>query len=124
MPPYSVSPKEREQTGKLQFCLNIVFYVVLVLIAFETGDCLIGTTQLKTERLGATENIPVGIGDRSGSAKVARSIGTFRLETDAVATVGTQLYVAVEHQGVARLDHTDISITEGIKTSEGIIGFL
>ena len=67
--------------GELKTCLQRILRKVLIGIALQSTDGLIGTTQLHAEHLAATEEVAVLIGERGGGTQVASGVGAFGLET-------------------------------------------
>ena len=71
-----------------------ILLIVLVLIAFQPGDSLVGSTQLDAQLLATPEEVSVGIGERSCRTQVACRIGSFRLEGDGRWLIGADLDMA------------------------------
>ena len=111
-----------------------ILLIVLVLIALQSGDSLVGSTQLDAQLLATPEEVSVGIGER-----VACRIGSFRLEGDGRWLVGTYLDMAVEkpvHHTVrctnrcainfitSHFTESDIGILHCLQSGEVIVGSL
>ena len=86
-----------------EFCLHSVFFVVLILIAFQSGDSLKGSTQLHTEYLTAAEEVSVLVGERCGCSKVASGIGALGLERNRRGFVHAETDVAIQESGTVAL---------------------
>ena len=120
-----------------------ILLIVLVLIALQSGDCLVGSTQLDAQLLATPEEVSVGIGERSCRTQVACRIGSFRLEGDGRWLVGADLDMAVEkpvHRTVrwnlrctnrcainfitSHFTESDIGILHSLQSGEVIVGSL
>ena len=73
-----------------------ILLIVLVLIALQSGDSLVGSTQLDAQLLATPEEVSVGIGERSCRTQVACRIGSFWLEGDGRWLVSADLDMTVE----------------------------
>ena len=104
-----------------QLALYRILLIVLVLIAFQSGDSLVGTTQLDTQLFATPEEVSVGIGERSRSTQVASRIGSFRLEGDGRRLVGADLDIAIEHSAIGSFHESDIGIFHRLQACEIII---
>ena len=130
--------KRRHETWENQFAFNRIFCIVLVLIPLQTGNSLVGTTKFDAQLLTTSEEISVGISERSSSSQVTRRIGSLRLEGDGRRLVGTDLDIAIHLPADAILSHsvlrnhitvrnfreTDISILHRLQTGEVVISAL
>ena len=120
-----------------------ILLIVLVLIALQSGDSLVGSTQLDAQLLATPEEVSVGIGERSRRTQVACRIGSFRLEGDGRWLVGADLDMAVEkpvHRTVrwnlrctnrcaiyliiSHFTESDIGILHSLQSGEVIVGSL
>ena len=109
-----------DESWERQPALDTVFDEVLILVALQPLDGLIGSTQLHAERLRPSEEIAVLIGQRGCSAQVAGSVRPFRLETDGRGFVGLNQYARVEQRRV----EADVGIPYGSQSPEVVIRVL
>ena len=124
-PAPDVATQEGEdESWERQSALHAVFEVVLILIALQTSDSLVGTTQLNAECFRTLKQIAVLISQRSSSSEVASRIRSLRLETDGRGFVRLNLYVGIEQRGVGHLIETDVGIPHGTQSAESIIRVL
>ena len=114
----------RYESRKLQLHLRAIFHEVLVRVALQPLDGLIGTTQLHTQQLAATKQVVVLIGYRRSSTQVARRVRTFRLETDGRGFVRLQLYAAVQRVGARHLTEVDVRIFHRLQSSKVVVRVL
>ena len=120
-----------------------ILLIVLVLIALQSGDSLVGSTQLDAQLLATPEEVSVGIGERSCRTQVTCRIGSFRLEGDGRWLVGADLDMAVEkpvHRTIrwnlrctnrcainfitSHFTESDIGILHSLQSGEVIVGSL
>ena len=90
------------ETRKLQPRFNVVFLVVLVLIAFQSRDGLKSAAKLNGEQFTTSEKIPVLIRQRCSCSQIAGRIRPFGPERNGVGHIGTQLHITIE-QGRIRM---------------------
>ena len=113
-----------DESWERQPALDTVFDEVLILVALQPLDGLIGSTQLHAERLRPSEEIAVLIGQRGCSAQVAGSVRPFRLETDGRGLVGLNQYARVEQRRVRHRLEADVGIPYGSQSPEVVIRVL
>ena len=116
--------KGRDESGELQLGLGAIFHEVLIGVALQTADGLVGTTQLDAQHLATTKQVAVLISQRGRSAQVARRIRTFRLETQRRGLVVLQEDLAIQRVGIRHLLKGDIRIFHGLQASEVVIRIL
>ena len=109
------------EAWEYQLALYRILLIVLVLIALQSGDSLVGTTQLDTQLFATPEEVSVGIGERSRSTQVASRIGSFRLEGDGRRLVGADLDIAIELSAIGSFHESDIGIFHRLQACEIII---
>ena len=123
--PFEVLRQEwSQETREPKFGLHAILFIVLVLISFQPGDGLKGSTKLNGEGLRATKQVTVFVGQRRGSTQVARCVGTFGLEADGATLIGTNLNVAVEQRRVGNFLKLNVRIPHGLHFSKIVIGAL
>ena len=116
--------ERRHESRKHQLGLYRILRIVLVLIALQSGDGLVGTTQLHTQLLAATEQVPVGISERSRRTQVARRIGALWLEGNGRRLVGAYLDVAIQEIAVRHFGKSDIGILHRLQSGKVIVSAL
>ena len=120
-----VRTQEREDKAwEAQSALKAVFEEVLVTVALQSSDGLVGASQLHAEGLGTPEDVTVLIGQRSRSTKVSRCVRSLRLETDGRGLVRLYLDARVEQRRVGHRLEVDVRIPDGPQASEVVIGVL
>ena len=123
-PTYLTTQEGHNETRETQATLYTILNEVLITITLQSANSLIGSTQLHTEGLGASEQITVLIGQRGSGSQVACRIGALWLKTERRGFVGLYLYQRVEKGRVGILLETDVRIAYGSQSSEVIVGVL
>ena len=80
--PHMLVHKGRDESRKLQLHLRAVFHEVLVRVALQSLDGLVGATQLHAQHLAAMKQVAVLIGNRSCRSQITCRISTLGLETN------------------------------------------
>ena len=89
-----------EQGGEAQVRLHAPLRVVLVGVALQARDGLVGTAELQRELFGGVEEVAVGVAQRHGRAQVARGVGAFHFHLEAVGLVAAGSDFAEQAVGV------------------------
>ena len=113
--------KGRDESGELQLSLGTILHKVLIGIALQTANSLVGTTQLDTQHLTTTKQVTVLISQRGGCAQIASCIRTFRLETQRRGLVGLQLDMTIQRVSIRHLIECDIRVFHSLQTSEVVV---
>ena len=113
-----------DESRETQSCLDAILRKVLIAVALQPLDGLVGATQLQAERLRASEQVAVLVGQRCCRSEVARRVGTLGLETQRARLVGQYLYLSVEQRGVGVLFKGDVGVSHGPQSAKVVVGVL
>ena len=123
-PAYLPAQEGHDESREAQPALQTVLDEVLVAVALQPSDGLIGSAQPDAQRLRSPEQVAVLIGQRGGGSQVARRVGALRLEADGRRLVGLQVHLCVERSRISRRLETDVRIAHGSQAPEVVIGVL
>ena len=119
--PETLGKERSKETRENQFCFYRKLRIVLILITFQTGNCLISTTEFYTQLLTPMKEITIGIGNGCCSTQVTSSISTFRLERDSRRLIGTYLNMTIQQIGIRHFRKFNIRIFYSLETGEIIV---
>ena len=110
-----------DEPGERQAALQAVFEEVLVAVALQSPDGLVGTAQLHAQHLRPPEQVPVLVRQRDRRSQVARRVGAFRLETDGRGFVRLYQHLRIQECRAGYLLVVDVRELHGIQAAEVVV---